>query len=51
MVLESIVRSLKGAAVDMAWYMGPSTSMAHILQKLIIIFGTVAAFDVLMQNS
>ena len=34
----------------MAWYMGPTTSMAHILQKLSIIFGTVASFDVLMQN-
>ena len=31
---ESIVRSLKGPAVDMAWYMGPTTSVAHILQKL-----------------
>ena len=34
----------------MAQYMGPTTSMAHILQKLAIIFGTVASFDVLMQN-
>ena len=30
--------------------MGPTTSMTHILQKLTIIFGTVASFDVLMQN-
>ena len=49
-VLESIVRLLKGAAADMAWYMGPTTSMAHILQKVTIIFGTMASFDVLMQN-
>ena len=48
-VWESIVRSLKGAVVDMAWYMGTTTSMAHILQKLTIIFGTVASFDILMQ--
>ena len=34
----------------MAWYMGPTTSMAHILQKLTIICGTVVSFDVLMQN-
>ena len=30
--------------------MGPTTSVAHILWKLSIIFGTVASFDVLMQN-
>ena len=32
-VWESIIRSLKGVAVDMAWYMGPTTSVAHILQN------------------
>ena len=31
---ESIVNSLKGAAVDMAQYMGPTTSVSDILQKL-----------------
>ena len=50
MVRESIVHSLKGAVMDMARYMGPTTSMAHILQKLTVIFGTVVSFDVLMQN-
>ena len=49
-VLESIVRSLKGAAADMAWCMGPTTSVVHILQKLTVIVGTVASFDILMQN-
>ena len=34
----------------MARYMGPTASMANILQKLTIIFGTVASFDMLMQN-
>ena len=29
-VRESIVHSLKGTAVDMAQYMGPTTIMAHI---------------------
>ena len=38
-VWERIVRSLKGAAVDIAWYMGPIASVAHILQKLTVIFG------------
>ena len=50
MVWESIVRSLKGEVVDMAKYMGPTVSMAHILQMLTIIFGTVVSFDILMQN-
>ena len=29
-IQESIVRSLKGAVVDMAWDMGPTTSVTHI---------------------
>ena len=34
----------------MAWYMGPTASVTDILDKLAVIFGTVASFDVLMQN-
>ena len=49
-VQESFVRSLKGAAADMSWYMGPTTSVAHILQKLAVIFGTMVSFNILMQN-
>ena len=48
--LESIMRSLKGAAADMAPYMGPTASVSDILDKLSVIFRTVALFDVLMQN-
>ena len=33
-VLESIVRSLKGAVADMAQYMGPTASISGILQKI-----------------
>ena len=33
----------------MAQYMDPTTSLAHILWKLSVIFGTVASFAVLMQ--
>ena len=47
-VRESIMRSLKGAVADMACYMG--TIVSKILEKLSVIFGTVASFDVLMQN-
>ena len=50
MVQESIMRSLKGAVVDMAWYMGPAASISDILDKLAVICITVALFDVLMQN-
>ena len=49
-VRESIMWSLKGAAADMARYMGPTASVSEILEKLSVIFGTVASFDVLMQN-
>ena len=44
------VRLLKRAVADMAWYMGPTTSITHILQKLTVILGRVVSFDVLMQN-
>ena len=49
-VQESIVRSLKGAAVDMGKYMGPTASVSNILQKLTVIFGMVTSFGILMQN-
>ena len=49
-VRESIMRSLKGAVSDMACYMGPTAGVSKILEKLSVILGTVASFDVLMQN-
>ena len=49
-VRESIMQSLKGAVADMACYMGPTASVSEILEKLLVIFSTVASFDVLMQN-
>ena len=36
-VWESIVQSLKGAAVNMARYMDPTASVAHILKMLMVI--------------
>ena len=44
-VRESIMRSLKGAVADMAHYMGPTASVSKILEKLLVIFGTVTSFD------
>ena len=49
-IQESIMRSLKGAMADMAQYMGPTASVSDILDKLTVIFRTVASFDVLMQT-
>ena len=49
-VRESIMRSLKGAVTDMACYMGPTASVSKLLEKLLVIFGTVESFDMLMQN-
>ena len=49
-VQESTMRSLKRSAADMARYMGPTASISNILQKLMVIFGMVALFNVLMQN-
>ena len=49
-VWDSIIRSWKGAVMDMARYMGPTTSFNHILWKLSVIFGMVASFDIPMQN-
>ena len=47
-VRESIIHSLKGATADMARYMGPTASVAHILHKLTVIFGTVVLFDMII---
>ena len=50
-VYQNIISSLKGEEADMARYVGPTASIDHILQKLSVIFGTVASFDILKQNS
>ena len=41
---------MKGAVVDMARYVGPTSSVDYILLKPSVIFGKVASFAVLMQN-
>ena len=38
LVWESIMRSLKGAVADMAWYMGPTVGVSDILENLLVIF-------------
>ena len=44
------MRSLDGAATDMAHYMGPTASVSEILEELLVFFGTVESFNMLMQN-
>ena len=34
----------------MTHYMGPTASVSEILEKLLVIFGMVALFDMLIQN-
>ena len=45
-----IVHSLWGAVADLVWYLGPHAPVSDIINKLELVYGTVASFDVLMQN-
>ena len=49
-VLGEYYMIAKGTVEDMSRFMGPTTSADHILHKLSVTFGTVALFDMLMQN-
>ena len=49
-VWESIIRSLKRGSSGYCPVHGPYPSMTHIMQRLAVIFGTMASFYVLMQN-
>ena len=49
-VLESIVQSLKGAVVDWPDIWALLLVSQKFYKKLMVIFGTVASFDVLMQS-
>ena len=45
---EGIQRSLKGAAVDRVYNMGPDTSLDTIIKKFSIIYGNLKSYDILM---
>ena len=47
---EEIVQSLCGAAADLVQYLGLQTLLSEIINKLELVYGTVASFDILMQN-
>ena len=50
-VWEIIIRSLKRAVADMARYMGPTASVAHILHKHSVIFGMQNFYKVTQDNN
>ena len=49
-VCKSIIWLLKEAVADMARYMRSTASVDHILHILSVIFGTMASFNMLIQN-
>ena len=49
-VKSNIVKSLRGAAADMVWYLGPDMSVHGIIEKLELVYGTEVLFNILMQN-
>ena len=47
---EGMVQSLHRATVDMVQYQGPHALASEIINKLELVYGTVASFHILMQN-
>ena len=47
---EGIVYSLWEATADLLQYLGLHAPVSHIINKLELLYGIVASFDVLMQN-
>ena len=47
---EGIVQSLHRAMADPVWYLGLQALVAKIMNKLELVYRTVASFDILMQN-
>ena len=47
---EGIICCLLGAMADLVQYLGPHAPVSEIITKLELKYGTVASFDILMQN-
>ena len=47
---EGIVCSLWGAMVNLVQYLGLHAPVSYIINKLELVYGTIASFDILMQN-
>ena len=48
---EGIQRSLRGAAADTVYNMGPEATLVSIIKKFSIIYGNVKSYDILMGDS
>ena len=49
-LMEGIVWSLCRATADLVWYLGLQGPVSEIINKLELIYGTMASFDILMQK-
>ena len=47
---EGIVNSLWGATADLVQYLGLHAPVSDIINKLELIYGTIASFNILVQN-
>ena len=47
---EGIVQSLHGTTADLTQYLGLHAPVSEIINKLELIYGTVASFNILMQH-
>ena len=50
LISEAIVHSLRASATDFIGYLDPHVTVDQMLEKLKMTYGTVAGYDVLMQN-
>ena len=49
-LLSGMVQFLCKAVANLFWYLGLHALVAEIIKKLELVHGTVASFDILMQN-
>ena len=47
---EGMVQSLCRAMANLVWYLGLQALVSEIIDKLELVYSTVASFDILMQN-
>ena len=41
---------LQGATADLVWYLGLHVPVSQMLEKLKLMYGIIASFDILIQN-
>ena len=47
---KSIIHSLHGAAADLVHYVDPNAPVSQMVNKLELMYGMVASFDILLYN-